>query len=135
MEQILQQYFGYSSFRPLQKEIISDILERRDVLGVMPTGSGKSLCYQIPALLHPQQTTIVISPLIALMKDQVDGLRQNGVQAAFLNSSLSSSQQEAVKQQLLDQKLSLLYVAPERLAQTSFLAFLKNIHIHLFAID
>ncbi|HSW88059.1 MAG TPA: DNA helicase RecQ [Candidatus Saccharimonadales bacterium] len=135
MEQILQQYFGYSSFRPLQKEIITDILQGQDVLAVMPTGSGKSICYQIPALLHPKQTTIVISPLIALMKDQVDGLRQNGVHAAFLNSSLSSFEQDEVKQQLLDQKLSLLYIAPERLAQTSFLAFLKNINIHLFAID
>ncbi|HSW96929.1 MAG TPA: DNA helicase RecQ [Candidatus Saccharimonadales bacterium] len=135
MEKILQQYFGYSSFRPLQKAIITDIVNRQDVLAVMPTGSGKSLCYQIPALLNPQKTTIVISPLIALMKDQVDGLRQNGVQAAFLNSSLSSQEQEAVKEQLKNRKLSLLYLAPERLAQSSFLEFLQNIDIYLFAID
>ena len=88
--QMLQQYFGYSSFRPLQKEIIGDVLDKRDVLAVMPTGSGKSLCFQIPALVHETQTTIVVSPLIALMKDQVDGLRENGAKAEYLNSSLTA---------------------------------------------
>src|SRR5690242_17176747 len=127
MEQILQQYFGYTSFRPLQKDIITDVLNKRDVLAIMPTGSGKSLCYQIPALLNKDAITIVVSPLIALMKDQVDGLKQNGVNAAFLNSSLSASQQQEVKQNLMQKKLSLLYVAPERLAQPAFLEFLKQL--------
>lgn len=135
MEQLLQQYFGYNSFRPLQKEIITDTLNKHDVLAVMPTGSGKSICFQIPALLHPDKTTIVVSPLIALMKDQVDGLKQNGVRAAFLNSSLSSAEQEGVKQLVVAKQLSLLYLAPERLAQSGFLEFLKKIDIHLFAID
>jgi len=135
MEQVLQQYFGYSTFRPLQKDIITDVIHNCDVLAVMPTGSGKSLCYQIPALLHPRKVTIVVSPLIALMKDQVDGLRQNGVNAACLNSSLSSSQQQEVKQQLVKSELSLLYVAPERLSQQYFLDFLQTLQIQLFAID
>ncbi len=135
MDTVLQQYFGYNSFRPLQREIISDVLHKQDVLAVMPTGSGKSLCYQVPALMQSKRTTIVVSPLIALMKDQVDGLRQNGIQAACLNSSLSASEQEKVKQDLFRKQLSLLYVAPERLSQNAFVEFLKQLDIPLFAID
>lgn len=133
--QVLQQYFGYASFRPLQKEIISDVLQKRDVLAIMPTGSGKSLCFQIPALVNQNALTIVVSPLIALMKDQVDGLRQNGIKAAYLNSSLSTDEQQSVKQQVLQKELTLLYVAPERLSQPAFLEFLQKLPIGLFAID
>src|SRR5260370_29476177 len=96
MEDILQEYFGYSEFRNLQKDIIGDVVNKKDVLAVMPTGSGKSLCFQIPALMEKEKVTVVVSPLIALMKDQVDTLTQLGIHAAFLNSSLSASEQQDV---------------------------------------
>jgi ATP-dependent DNA helicase RecQ len=130
----LQKYFGYSTFRPLQKEIVGDILQQRDVFVLMPTGGGKSLCYQLPSLAM-NGTTIVVSPLISLMKDQVDGLVENGVRAAYLNSSLDVSEQQDVLERLKKQQLSLLYVAPERLVQESFLRVLKTIAINFFAID
>src|SRR3954468_10231495 len=98
-QNILQQYFGYSNFRPLQENIIQDILDKKDVFVLMPTGGGKSLCYQLPSLMQ-DGVTIVISPLISLMKDQVDALRLNGISAAFLNSSLSESEQKKTIQQL-----------------------------------
>lgn len=131
---VLKKYFGYESFRPLQESIINDVLQRQDVFVLMPTGAGKSLCYQIPALLQ-EGLTVVVSPLIALMKDQVDALRQNGVAAEFLNSSLSSDDQRRVKHAILDKQLRLLYVAPERLMQESFLSFLQKVSVSLFAID
>ncbi len=130
----LQTYFGYSTFRPLQEEIITRILEKKDTFVLMPTGGGKSLCYQLPSLVLPG-TTIVISPLISLMKDQVDTLRQNGISAAYLNSSLSAPEQQEVLDQLQKKQLSLLYVAPERLVQSAFLSVLKNTTINFFAID
>lgn len=131
---VLHKYFGYNSFRPLQEEIITRILGKKDTFVLMPTGGGKSLCYQVPSLVLPG-TTIVISPLISLMKDQVDVLRQNGISAAYLNSSLSQTEQTEVLDQLVENKLSLLYVAPERLVQDSFLSVLKTIDINFFAID
>ncbi len=134
LETALQQYFGYSSFRPLQKEIIQDILANKDVFVLMPTGGGKSLCYQLPSIMQ-KGVTIVISPLISLMKDQVDNLVQNGIQAAYLNSSLLLSEQHNVLQQLQTNKLTLLYVAPERLVQDHFLDILKQLPINFFAID
>ncbi len=130
----LKQYFGYDEFRFPQKEIITDVLNKKDVFVLMPTGGGKSLCYQLPALMQ-EGLTVVISPLIALMKDQVDSLKQNGIRAEFFNSSLSSSEKDRVKSELLNKKLSLLYVAPERLMQESFLEILRNLPINLFAID
>lgn len=131
---ILKQYFGFDEFRYPQKEIITDVLNKKDVFVLMPTGGGKSLCYQLPALIQ-DGLTVVVSPLIALMKDQVDSLKQNGVKAEFFNSSLTSSEKDQVTQQLLNQKLSLLYVAPERLMQESFLEILQNLPVSLFAID
>src|SRR6266446_486012 len=114
LEKTLQKYFGYSSFRPLQKEIISDILNRHDVLALMPTGSGKSLCFQIPSIIAKNKLTIVISPLIALMKDQIDHLNQFNIPAAFLNSSQSSTQQREITNSLTNNnKYKLLYIAPE----------------------
>src|SRR5579872_4584395 len=98
---VLQKYFGYSSFRPLQKEIITDVLNGKDVFVLMPTGAGKSICYQVPALIS-DGLTVVVSPLISLMKDQVDGMRQNGIACAYLNSSLSRKDQEAIYTQLTD---------------------------------
>lgn len=131
---VLQKYFGYTSFLPLQKEIIKDILQKNDVFVLMPTGGGKSLCYQIPSLLL-DGVTIVVSPLIALMKDQVDGLKANGISAAYINSSLSFEQIKQIKSELLEKRISILYVAPERIVLPDFLSFLQNLNINLIAID
>lgn len=131
---ILQQTFGYNEFRGKQDEIISHVSGGGDALVLMPTGSGKSLCYQIPALLR-EGVTIVVSPLIALMQNQVDALNQLGVQAAFLNSSLEPREQREIQDGLLAGQYDLLYVAPERLMTDSFQAFLHELPIALFAID
>lgn len=133
-EEVLHKYFGYTSFRPLQKEIVEDILAKKDVFVLMPTGAGKSICYQVPALMF-DGVTIVVSPLISLMKDQVDGLRQNVIPSAYLNSSLSKKEQGEILDQVAENKLKLLYVAPERLMQDSFIQFLQKLPISLFAID
>ncbi len=130
----LQQYFGYSGFRPLQENIVKSILNNQDTFVLMPTGGGKSLCYQLPSIVL-NGTTIVISPLISLMKDQVDVLTQNGVNAAYLNSSLLTDEQNEVIDKLKNNQLSLLYVAPERLVQDNFLQILKETSINFFAID
>lgn len=132
--QALQKYYGYDSFRPLQQEIISDVLANKDVFALMPTGGGKSLCYQLPSILQ-EGVTIVISPLISLMKDQVDALLENGISAAFLNSTLNSRQQHDVLGKLQQNKLQLLYVAPERACQKNFLEILSTVKINFFAID
>lgn len=133
---ILQTVFGYDSFRHNQKEIIDQILDGKDALVLMPTGGGKSLCYQVPALCLPG-VTVVVSPLIALMKDQVDALVASGVKAAFLNSTQSSNDQAILSAQLRNNELKLIYVAPERLVgqDKQFLQFLKSISVSLFAID
>ena len=132
---ILQHHFGYSSFRLNQKEVIDNILLKKDSVVLMPTGGGKSVCYQVPALLL-EGVTVVISPLIALMKDQVDALKQNNIPAAFLNSSLSSFEQRDVLQKLQANQLKLLYLAPERLVgEGQFFQTLKHVHVALFAVD
>lgn len=132
---ILQHHFGYSSFRLNQQQIIENILGKKDTMVLMPTGGGKSVCYQVPALLL-DGVTIVISPLIALMKDQVDALRQNNIPAAFLNSSLSNLEQQDVLQKLRENRLKLLYLAPERLmGDGQFLQHLKQFKVSLFAVD
>jgi ATP-dependent DNA helicase RecQ len=130
----LQQVFGYQAFRPLQEAIIGDLVAGRDAFVLMPTGGGKSLCYQIPAL-HRRGVGIVVSPLISLMKDQVDALRANGVAAAFYNSSLGSVEAREVLARLHGHALDLLYVSPERLISDGFLERLDEIDIALFAID
>lgn len=129
---ILKKHFGFDSFRPNQKEIINDLLAGKDLLAIMPTGGGKSLCFQLPALIL-QGTAIVISPLIALMKDQVDALHANDIPAAFYNSSQSQEVQNSVLQNLHHQKIKLLYVAPESL--NLLLPHLSSENISLFAID
>lgn len=130
----LKTVFGFSEFRQPQQEVIERVVAGEDVFLVMPTGGGKSLCYQLPAL-HRPGVAIVVSPLIALMKDQVDGLRANGVRAAFLNSSLTGAEAGQVFQQLDAGTLDLLYVAPERMMTADFLERIESLNPSLFAID
>jgi ATP-dependent DNA helicase RecQ len=132
--QILSEVFGYSAFRGPQAEIVSQVAGGGDALVLMPTGGGKSLCYQIPALLRPG-VAVVVSPLIALMQDQVAALLESGVRAAFLNSSMSWSQAQSVEQKVRTGELDLLYVAPERLLTERCLTLLEQTPIALFAID
>lgn len=134
MLQALKKYFGYSEFRPLQQEIITAILNKKDVFVLMPTGGGKSICYQLPSVLQ-DGLTIVVSPLISLMKDQVDGLIEAGIKAAFINSSLDYAEIEQIKLQLQNNEIDLLYVAPERLMMPDFLDFVNQLKVTLFAID
>ncbi len=131
---ILNRVFGYPAFRPNQKAIVEHVIAGGDALVLMPTGGGKSLCYQVPAMVR-EGTGIVVSPLIALMQDQVDALRQLDVRAAFLNSTLDARQESVVEQALLNGELDLLYVAPERLLTPRFLQLLAQAKLALFAID
>jgi ATP-dependent DNA helicase RecQ len=131
---VLKHYFGYDTFKPGQSELIDSILSGRDALGVMPTGSGKSLCYQIPAMLLPG-ISLILSPLISLMKDQVGALVQSGVPAAYLNSSLSATQQAAVLRRALNGAYKILYVAPERLNSEDFLGFALNTGLSMLTVD
>ncbi len=133
---LLKSKFGYDSFRHNQEEIIQTVLNKQDVFVLMPTGGGKSVCYQIPALIF-NGLTVVVSPLIALMKDQVDALRVNGIHAAYLNSSLEPEEREEVFNDLRLNKLKLIYIAPERLFnnEQQFIDFLKTLPVCLFAID
>ena len=133
-EEALKKYFGYDSFRPQQAEIIDMVMDKQDCLVLMPTGGGKSVCFQIPAILK-NGLTVVISPLIALMKDQVEALTGNGVNAAFLNSSLSSTEQDQVMWRAKIGELKLLYIAPERLFAGNTFDFLREWNVSLFAID
>ena len=132
--EILSSLYGYESFRGHQAEIIDHVSAGNNALVLMPTGGGKSICYQIPSLLR-EGVGIIISPLIALMQDQVDAMQQLGVKAAFLNSSLSHSEQNVIEEQLLSGQLDLLYVAPERLIQSCTLDLLSHCQLALFAID
>ncbi|HKP69161.1 MAG TPA: RecQ family ATP-dependent DNA helicase, partial [Pyrinomonadaceae bacterium] len=134
--EILRHRFGYDAFRMNQEAAIESVLGGHDCVVLMPTGGGKSLCYQIPALMF-DGLTVVISPLIALMKDQVDSLRTNGVDAAFLNSTQTSVEQVDVFQRIRSGSTKLLYVAPERLLQSGdrFIEFLRGINVSLFAVD
>lgn len=131
---ILKETFGYDTFRPLQREVIENVLAHRDTLAIMPTGGGKSLCYQIPALLC-QGLTVVVSPLIALMKDQVEGLRANGVPALFLNSSLSPEAYYDNMERVRRGEVKLLYVAPETLLTPRLFALLDSLQVDLLTID
>ena len=132
--QALKHYFGHTQFRPGQERLIDAILSGRDALGIMPTGGGKSLCYQIPALLLPG-VTLVISPLISLMKDQVAALKKSGIDAAFLNSSLTGDQLRTVYRRAREGAYKLLYVAPERLEGDGFAALARELELSLVAVD
>ncbi|MEX2673470.1 MAG: DNA helicase RecQ [Phycisphaeraceae bacterium] len=132
--EILRRVFGYDAFRPLQQQVIDRVAAGRNALVLMPTGGGKSLCYQVPALIH-EGVGIVVSPLIALMHDQVRALRQLGVEAAYINSSLSMADARDAEQAMVDGRLKLVYVAPERLVTPRFLDLLSRTNVALFAID
>ena len=131
----LRRYWGYDSFRPLQEKIVQSLLDRRDTCVIMPTGGGKSLCYQLPAAMSDGQTVIVISPLIALMQDQVAQLTQMGISAASLNTSITSSEQSVVMRKTREGAYRLLYLSPERLARSDTISWLQSVPISLFAID
>ena len=132
--EVLRQVFGYPSFRPGQEELMDALLSRRDAVGIMPTGAGKSLCYQIPALLFPG-LTLVVSPLISLMKDQVGALVQNGIRGAYLNSSLTYRQYRAALRNARNGVYKIIYVAPERLLTPEFLDFAQNAPISMVTVD
>jgi ATP-dependent DNA helicase RecQ len=131
---LLKQYFGFTSFRPLQEEIIRDALAGKDTFALLPTGGGKSLCFQLPALVQPG-LTVVVSPLIALMKDQVDALQASGIAATFLNSSLAAGESRGRLRGLHQGEYRLLYVAPERLMLSGFLTDLQRWNVKLLAVD
>ena len=132
--EILKQYFGYDSFRKGQEEIINSILAQRDVLAIMPTGAGKSICYQIPALMLPG-ITIVVSPLISLMQDQVRALNDAGIHAAYINSTLSEGQIKKALSLAVKGQYKIIYVAPERLGSWDFLEFAINTNISMVTVD
>ncbi len=132
--QLLEKHFGYKSFRPQQEEVINHVLAGNDAVVLMPTGGGKSLCYQVPALAK-EGLTVVVSPLIALMKDQVQALQANGIPAAFLNSTLTFTEEQAIEAQLRSGAMKLLYVSPERLLSANFLDRVAEWNPALFAID
>ena len=134
MRELLKRHFGYDAFLPLQEEVIATVLEGRDALVLMPTGGGKSLCYQLPAMRF-DGLTLVVSPLISLMKDQVDALKANGIPAAFINSTLSRRDIERVERQAERGILKILYVAPERVALPGFHHFLSRLDVRFVAVD
>lgn len=133
-EQILKQYFGYIAFREGQEALIDHIVDGDDVLGIMPTGAGKSICFQIPAMLY-DGITIVVSPLISLMKDQVQSLIANGIPAAYINSSLSANQTQKAIENARNGKYKIIYVAPERLDVDEFVSFARSANIAMVTVD
>ena len=132
--QALKRYYGYDTFRPMQGDIIQSILSGQDTVVLMPTGGGKSVCFQIPAVVS-EGVCVVVSPLIALMKDQVEALKANGIAAAYLNSSVGQAEANAIAKAALTGHLKLLYVSPEKLLSEGFLQFLTRVNLSLFAID
>ncbi|GAK11120.1 ATP-dependent DNA helicase RecQ [Geomicrobium sp. JCM 19039] len=133
-KKLLQTYYGYDSFRPGQFEVIESIMNGQDVMGIMPTGGGKSICYQLPSLLLDGMT-IVVSPLISLMKDQVDEIQEIGIPATYINSSLSGKETHRRLEAAKNDEYKLMYLAPERLVSPDFTSSLHELHISLIAID
>src|SRR5215470_16592014 len=130
----LRERFGFAEFRPAQQQVVDKVMTGHGVLAVMPTGSGKSLCYQLPALALPG-LTLVVSPLIALMKDQIDQLQQLGLPATLINSTVSREQQRSRLEQAIAGRIKLLYIAPERFQNEEFRAGLERANVNLFAVD
>lgn len=133
-KEALKKYFGYDDFRPMQADIIQAVYDKKDVVVLMPTGGGKSLCFQIPAITM-EGMCIVVSPLISLMKDQVEALKANGITAAFMNSSMSSQEQQQVENEVYHGRIKLLYVSPEKMVSQQFMPLIRQGNINLFAID
>ncbi|MBC7822020.1 MAG: RecQ family ATP-dependent DNA helicase, partial [Planctomycetaceae bacterium] len=131
---VLQRYWGYDGFRPLQEAAMRSVLDGRDSVVVLPTGGGKSLCYQAPAMCR-DGLAVVVSPLISLMKDQVDALRTNGIPAAFVNSTQTPAERSRVADDIRSGRVKLLYVSPEKLVQERMIEFLKGLDVSAFAID
>lgn len=131
---VLKEYFGHSSFREGQEDIVNCLLSGKDALGIMPTGAGKSICYQVPALIY-DGITLVISPLISLMKDQVSSLIQSGIPAAYINSSLTPMQNIKALRNAANGKYKIIYVAPERLTTNEFQNFCRKVSISMVAVD
>jgi ATP-dependent DNA helicase RecQ len=131
---LLKTHFGFDQFRPLQAEIIRCVISQRDAFVLMPTGGGKSLCFQLPALMMPGMT-LVISPLISLMKDQVDALKADGIQAEFINSTLTPAEIDGIQTKARQGEIKILYAAPERLIMPGFQQFLQETQVSLIAID
>ncbi|PJJ60738.1 DNA helicase RecQ [Hymenobacter chitinivorans] len=131
---VLKQYYGYDTFRPMQESIISHIMSGKDTVVLMPTGGGKSVCFQVPAVVQ-EGVCVVVSPLIALMKDQVEALKANGIPAEYINSSVGQSEQTSIASDCLNGYLKLLYVSPEKLVSPGFIQFLQRLRISMFAID
>ena len=134
LHRALQHYYGYAAFRPGQEEIITHILQGEPVLAVLPTGAGKSICFQLPSLLL-KGVTLVVSPLISLMKDQAEALSARGIPAAYLDSSMTSSEYGRVLHAALNKQCKFLYVAPERLLNPTFVRFAKAAYITMVAVD
>src|SRR5919108_5751392 len=133
-DELLKNVFGYDQFKPLQREVIENVLKKNDTLVIMPTGGGKSLCYQIPALIF-KGLTVVVSPLISLMKDQVEQLRELGVPAVFLNSSLSYEDYRLNVERIRKNQVKLLYIAPETLLKPKLLSLLSSLQVDCLTID
>lgn len=133
-QNLLKKYFGYDQFKPGQDKIIEQILSGRDCLAIMPTGAGKSICYQIPAMILPG-ITIVISPLISLMQDQVNNLNEVGIPATYINSTLTDLEYSETLQNISYNIYKIIYVAPERLSSESFINFLEKLNISMVTID
>src|SRR5271170_2959765 len=131
----LQRYWGYDSFRPMQERIVGSLLEGHDACVIMPTGGGKSLCYQLPAAMSTEKTVVVVSPLIALMQDQMAQLIQMGIAAGVLNSSMAADQQAKIVHKAAAGEFRLLYLSPERLARADTVEWLKRVPVSFFAID
>ena len=132
--QILEQYFGYPSFRPGQEELIDALLAGRDAVGILPTGAGKSLCYQVPALLL-EGITLVVSPLISLMRDQVENLERRRISAAYINSSVRKKERHKILQNADAGEYRLLYISPERLVSPAFIRFARRVKISMLVVD
>lgn len=135
LEKILKKYWGYDSFRPLQRDIIESVMSGRDTLGLMPTGGGKSITFQVPGMAFDSGLTIVVTPLISLMKDQIDNLRQRGIKAVMLNSGMNTHETRVAWERLANGKARFLYISPEKLRNPRFLDELRRLPVRLIVVD